>query len=97
VEKAVLRKYLSSEAQHTVYEVEVLGLSLAAGLMIMHGNDWVRQPSHDLGHHLVDRVHECIEALQCRHRSIAVKHRWTLGHEGLLENKHADAKAKKAA
>jgi len=48
------------------------------------------------GHHLVDKLHEQIRQLQCRHRGLAIELRWTLGHEGLPEKNTQTPKPKKA-
>jgi len=49
------------------------------------------------GHHLVDGVHEWIQAALCKHRGLKVELRWILGHMGVQENEWADEEAKKAA
>ena len=95
MEKAILRAHLSSEASHTVFEAEVLRISLVVKLisketgmcMVMIGSDSqaairaTRNTKGAPGHHLVDKLHEQIRQLQCRHRGLMIELRWTLGHE----------------
>jgi len=111
MEKAILRAHLSSEASHTVFEAEVLRISLVVKLisketgmcMVMIGSDSqaairaTRNTKGAPGHHLVDKLHEQIRQLQCRHRGLVIELRWMPGHEGLPENECADAEAKKVA
>ena len=107
----MLRKYLGNENSHTVFKVEVLGMSLAAKLI---RTEWsvqttmigvnsqavilaTRSTHEASGHHLVDGVHEWILAALHKHRGLKVELRWIPGHMGVQENKWADEEAKKAA
>jgi len=46
--------------------------------------------------HMVDRFHNQVEVIHHRHTGIKIELRWTLGHEGIPENKHVDAEVKRA-
>src|SRR5882724_7892832 len=109
--KSKLRKQLVGEDQHMVFEAELVGLSLATKLVRVEGNIhsaiissdsqvviWETRSMRGVsGQHLVDRVHEQLEAGMSRHSGMRVKVRWNPGHEGIHENKQADAKAKREA
>src|SRR5882672_10539292 len=95
----------------TVFEAEVVGLSLAVELvrteenvgtaMISSNSQAAIQATQSTrgasGWHLVDTVHERIEAERCKHKGLNIELRWTPGHKGILENKWADTEAKRAA
>ena len=109
--KSKLRKQLVGEDQHMVFEAELVGLSLATKLVRVEGNVhsaiissdsqvviWVtRSMRGELGGNLVDRVHEQLEAVMIRHSGMRIEFRGTPGHEGIHENKQADAEARRAA
>jgi len=91
--KATLRKHLGSEDCHTVFEAEVVGLSLAAKLVRRErnvqsvvisadsqaANQATRNMKGRSGQHQVDRLHEGIERVQQAHQGLRVKLRWTHG------------------
>jgi len=71
--------------------------------MVMIGSDsqamvWATRNTKGVpGHHLVDKLHEQIRQLQCRHRGLAIELRWTRGHEGLQKMNTQTPKPKSGA
>jgi len=110
-EKRVARKHLGPDCEHTVFEAEVVGLTLAAELIcakwniesVMLGEDSqaairaMRGAMGASGRHLVDRFHKQVEVAKLWHMGMEVKLRWTLGHVGIAENEWVDEEAKRAA
>ena len=111
VERRVLRKHLGTDERHTVFEAEVLGMSLAVELIKMEssmrsvsiGIDSqaailaTRHIRGTLGQYLVDVFHEQMQSLCSRHAGIDVELRWMPGHLGILGHEQVDKEAKKAA
>src|SRR5882724_1186543 len=110
-EQLILRKHIGDECQHMVYEVEVIGLTLAAELVarenfvedaIIRADNQaaihvLEQTKGTPGQHLVDRLEEKIEEIYNKHGHDILEIWWTPGHEGIMENKRADQETKKAA
>ena len=110
-EAGILRKNMGAECWHTVYEAEVVGLTLAAELLKRErfveattiGADSqaaIRAMSNTRGkpgQHLVDQLHKKVEEVHSRHGSNVVEIWWIPGHEGIRENERADEEAKRAA
>jgi len=108
--KAVLWKYLGPKDRHTVFEVEAVGLVLAAELVraeetvctvtIGADSQAVIHASCNIkgesGQYLVDMVHEWMMVVKSKHRGLNTELWWTLGHEGIPGNEWEDAEAKKA-
>jgi len=104
VKQAALRKHLGSEEHHTVFEAEVLGMSLAAELvrverhmhLVTIGVDsqatilTTKHINATLGQYLVDVFHEQLTAVCCKHAMIDIELRWPLGHAGISGNEWAD-------
>jgi len=106
----LLRKHLGGQEHHTVFEAELLGLSLAAHLIKAEGHIWsatigadsqatVLTTTHSRGtpgQYLTTGFHQQIAVVQHKHPGIEIEVRWTLGHEGILGNERADAEAERA-
>jgi len=111
VEIRTIRKHLGSGDKHTVYEAEVLGLSLAAKLIKTERHVWsatigadsqavilaTRHARGMLGQHLLDAFHKQMASVQHKHAGIDVELRWTPGYQGIPGNDCTDEEAKKAA
>ena len=109
-EKRVARKHLGLDCEHTVFEAEVVGLTLAAELIcaewniesVMLGADSqaeiraMRGAMGASGRHLLDRFHEQVEVAKLQHTGMEVMLRWTPGHVGIVENERVDEEAKRA-
>ena len=107
----VLRYYLGTSTDHSVYEGEVIGIAL--GIELLHRERTCRTASCAVdntaslravqnrkphpAHYLVDELLKRIEALQRRHPGIDLTLRWVPGHKGIDGNEQADKEAKKAA
>ncbi|KAH7919153.1 hypothetical protein BV22DRAFT_1023485 [Leucogyrophana mollusca] len=108
----VLRYHLGDLKDHTVYEAEVVGLTLAAQLLatepnltfpasIYVDNQAAIRSGETItakaGHHLVDHFHRQAWELKRAHDDYALTVRWISGHDGVEGNERADREAKKAA
>jgi len=107
-EKRMLRKFMGSEETHTVFEAEVLGLSLA--MEMLKGETLVQSltigvnsqavmwatwhRSTTPGQYLIEMFHRQITAIQGKHPGIEITLRWTPGHAGIPGNERADEEAK---
>ena len=94
-----------------VFEVEVMGLALAAELVraeahmdvVKIGTDSqaalqaTRNTMGAPGQHLLDKYQERLEVAQRRHGADTVEVRWTPGQDSLAGNEKADVEAKRAA
>ena len=93
----VARKHLGPDCEHTVFEAEVVGLTLAAKLIctgqniksVMLGEDSqaairaTRGAMGASGQHQLDRFHEQVEVAKLWNMGMEVILRWTLGHVGI--------------
>lgn len=107
--KHVRRKLLGSEEEHTVYEAELVGISLALDIaksirssdqvLIMLDNQAAIQATQRQravpGQHLVEHIQKQIKSLLKAQRK-KIKLIWTPGHEGIEGNEEADKEAAKA-
>jgi len=110
VEKRSVRMRLGKEGEHTVFEAELMGLTLAAELLCselvvdtaMLGADSqaalraLGGAEGVSGWHLVDRFHKEMGSMWRRHAGADIGLRWTPGHVGLAGNERADEEAKRA-
>jgi len=110
-EKWSLWKHMGSEDRHTIFEAELLGLSLAVEILKDERQGWSltigvdsQATLHATGHrraipgqYLVEAFHEQVAAVQNKHSSIEIILRWTLGHEGITGNEWADEAANREA
>jgi len=111
MERGTLRKHLGNEEQHTMFEAELLGLSLAAELIkaeahvqsVFIGVDsqaailTTRHTRGMPGQHLVNVFHDQMHAIHHKHPGIDTVLRWTPGHCDLAGNECADEEAKRVA
>jgi ribonuclease HI len=107
------RFYLGSDQEHTVYEVEIVGMILAVQLLKEAGGNRGGTMSlgidnqaaitamsafqSRLGYYLMDAFHNDLCSLIPEHDNRKLVIRWSLGHEGIEGNKAADSQAKRAA
>ena len=110
-EKKSVRKFMGSEDRHTVFEAELLCLSLAAELIkderqiqtLTLGVDsqavlrTIRNRRAIPGQYLLEAFHKQIAAVQCKHPGIEITLRWMPGHMGIPGNEQVDGEAKWAA
>ena len=99
-EKCLLRKFLGSKETHTVFEAELLGLSLAAemlkgemqvqSLTISVDSQAMMQATRHRraipGQYLVEAFHDQIMAMWGKHPGIEIMLRWMPGHAGIPGN-----------
>lgn len=109
--KKTLRYQLGTEEEHTVYEAELVGMSLGLELLrtepsadtVTLGIDnqaairAIHLTKGKAGHHLVDALHRQVEAIEKKHSGIEIKAVWVPGHEEVEGNEYADGQAKRAA
>ncbi|KAI0083096.1 hypothetical protein BDY19DRAFT_998865 [Irpex rosettiformis] len=111
--KTVLRYYLGTSEQHTVYEAELVGLLLAlhllkqvctriAGTAVIALDNKAailaaRLPKSGPAHYLLDEFHKALLSLKAQHNDLNLTVRWVLGHVGIDGNEEADIEAKLAA
>ena len=102
---------LGSEAEHTVYEAEVVGVILAlhivkqtpsvAQVVVCVDNQAAIRAIQGLesspGHYLLDEVHRLAEEIKQARPGVEMCIRWMPGHHGVLGNEAADVLAKEAA
>ena len=100
VEQGLLRNQLGSEDRHTVFEPEVLGLSLVAELISKErlvrsaviGADsqaMLLAAKHTRaapGQYLLGPLPKQMKSMRCKHAGINIELRWTPGHEGIIGN-----------
>ncbi|TFY52367.1 hypothetical protein EVJ58_g10059 [Rhodofomes roseus] len=110
-EPVVLRHHLGSSTRHTVYEAEIVGLILAAHLLIQELSARAASCAADNmpcllavqnrkphpAHYLIDWLLREINAVLRRHPGIKFSLRWVPGHRDIEGNERADQEAKKAA
>lgn len=107
-----LRFHLGTEKEHTVYEAEAVGLTLAAKLIaterdlifpltISVDNQAVIQSGESFhsnpGSYLIDRFHSMLKRIAKDHDDFDVTLRWVPGHSDVHGNEEADKHAKRAA
>jgi ribonuclease HI len=110
VEVQVVRLYLGTEEEHTVFEAELVGMAMGAKLLNMErsakytiGTDsqaamlTTRREKQMSAQYLVSAVHRQIEGVVGMQTGAEVIVRWTPGHKGIKGNERADEEAKKAA
>jgi len=108
----MLRFYLGTDKEHTVYEAEEVGLLLAAKLIatkhdpvfpisILINNQAVIQSSDNFypcpGSYLADLFRKHMGKVVKEYANFNVMVRWVLGHEDVHGNEEADKQAKRAA
>lgn len=108
----VMRCHLGSDKEHTVYEGECVGQSMAVELiqkeegpvrtvLILTDNQASIRAlnifSAGPGHDIVDKVVKGIGRLNKSHEGIQVAVMWVPGHQGVAGNEAADREAKKAS
>jgi len=110
-ERRVLRKYLGKETHHTVFEAEVIGLTIAVELVRMEGYLDMAEISADSqaalcatkntrgmpGQYLLDKFQDQLTAAQNRHGASSIELRWTQGHNIIPGNEQADTEVKAVA
>jgi len=110
-ERQMLKKYLGGEDRHTVFEAELLSLSLAAEMLkdegqvqsVMIGVDSqaaqraTGQGRANPGQYLVEAFHKQVAEVWRKHPGIEVTLMWMPGHGGIEGNERADGEAKQAA
>ena len=110
-EPTVLRYHLGASTRHTVYEAELVGLLLAAhlllGLLSFHVASCaadntaclraIRNRRPHPAHYLVDELLHDLDKMKRRHPGARLTLRWIPGHRDLEGNERADLEAKKAA
>jgi len=107
----VLRYHLGPSTKHTVYEGEIIGLTLGVTLLRREISCAKASTAADNlaclhastnrkphpAHYLIDKLLRAIESLERRHPNIDFTLRWVPGHKGIEGNELADVEAKKAA
>jgi ribonuclease HI len=111
IQKAVLRKYLGTATEHTVYEAKVVGIGLGIELIQRERTNGAASIAIDSkaaiqatqvtsarpGAYLLDLMHGAAQRLQKTQLGLHLKLRWIPGHSGVVGNEAADREAKKAA
>ena len=99
-EKRMLRKFMGSEATHTVFEAELLGLSSAMEMLRderqvqsltisvdSQAMMWETRHRRAIpGQYLMEPFHEQIAAMWGKHPGIKIMLRWMPGHAGIPGN-----------
>ncbi|KAG1762216.1 hypothetical protein EDD22DRAFT_778685 [Suillus occidentalis] len=107
-----LRFHLSKDEEHTVFEAEEVGLTLAAQLLKMEedlefpisisiDNQVALRASENLqprpGSYIAEYFNRQMQAIVKNHRNFKVVLKWSPGHEGIHGNKMMDKEVKLAA
>ncbi|CAK5279173.1 unnamed protein product [Mycena citricolor] len=110
--KAIARKYMGTDDQHTVYEAEGIGLNLAIGLIAeqrdLQGSvsiyadntsaiDATRSRMPNPSHYIWDALDSATTRLRQIKPTVEITIRWSPGHMDILGNEKADEEAKAAA
>ena len=111
VEKKPLRKHMGSKEHHTVFEAEILGISLATEMIKAERHVQTatigaesQAAIHAImhgrgtpGQYLVDAFHEQLAAIQHKHPGIKIKLRWIPGHKRITGNEQVDKETKQVS
>ena len=109
--RGTLRFHLGASSSHTVYEAELVGITLAAHLLKAERCGQVAKIGVDSqaamdalnlnrpapSHYLVDEARKLLNAVKVQHPATKLLVRWIPGHMGIEGNEMADSEAKKAA
>src|SRR5882724_8015068 len=103
----MLRKFMGSEETHTVFEAELLRLSLAVEMLKgktlvqsltigINSQVAMRATGHRRvtpGQYLIEIFHRQIAAVWGKHPGIEIALRWMPGHAGIAGNEQVDKEA----